>query len=150
MSPIVAISSGANRVARRQEPRDRALVRERVRDVEVVRLRAGRRDAVAELLGSGRGGGRHRIMIVAHTDDLGDIALEPVEALDHCRLELHGLRLARDVRAVGIDDEPVRTAVEPRGELERRQERHVARDQAVRDDPVLDDAQVGLDDEARR
>jgi hypothetical protein len=97
-------------------------------------------DTVAELVGGGRGGGRNRVVVVTHTDDLGDVALEPVEALDDRRLELHGLRLAVDVRPVGIDDEPVRAAVEPGGELERLDQLDGPGDQAVRDDPLLDDA----------
>ena len=138
---------GRDRVALRQEPCDRALVRERVRDVEVVRLRAGRRDAVAELVVRSRSSGRHRIVIVAHTNDLGDTALHAVEVVDHGRLELHRLGLAVHVRAVGIDHEPVRPTVEPGVEAERCEQLHGATDQLVRDDPVLDDAHVGLDDE---
>ena len=71
-----------------------------MRDVEVVRLRARRGDLVAELVVRGALGGRDGVVVVAHADDLRDPGLDAVEAVDHGGLELHGVRLALDMRAV--------------------------------------------------
>ncbi len=47
-----------------------------MRDVEVVRLRARRRDVVAEASRGRLRGRRDGVVVVAHTDDLGDVALD--------------------------------------------------------------------------
>ena len=90
---------------------------------------------------------RHGVVVVAHTHDLGDTGVDAVEAVDHGRLEPHRLRLASDVRPVGVADEPVGAAVDPDVEGERLEQRDRPRDEIGGDGAILDDAQVGLDDQ---
>ena len=59
-------------VTLRQELDHGALVRLRVSDVEVVRLRSRRGDVLAELARARRLGGRDRVEVVADADDLRD------------------------------------------------------------------------------
>jgi hypothetical protein len=103
---------------------------------------------VAEVVVRGHRGGCDRVVVVAHTDDLRDSALDTVEALHDGRRELHRLRLMRDVRAGRVADEPVGAPVHPDVELEGLEQLEYRCDELVRDDSLLEHLHAGLDDEA--
>ena len=67
--------------------------------------------------------------------------------LDDGRLELHGVRLAVDVRPVGVAHEPVGAAVDPDREPEGLEQLDRRRDEVVGDRALLDHVEVGLDHE---
>ena len=72
----------------------------------------------------------------------------PSNAVDDGRRELDGVRLACDVRAVGIAHEPVRSVVDPDGEARGLEDLDRPRHERGRDRVLLDDVHLRLDDEA--
>ena len=112
-SPMVAISSvGTSRCAR-EIFHHGALVRVLVGDVEIIGLRPARRRALAECrLGVGFAA-LHLVEIVADADDLGDLLKLLANVRHDLRLEFDRPGFARDMRRVGLGDQPVIAAVDP-------------------------------------
>ena len=80
MSPMVAISSVESWYRVGEVLDHLALVGLGMGDVEVVGLRGGRGHVVAEALVGRRRGLGHRVVVVAHSHDLGHVVGEAVEA----------------------------------------------------------------------
>ena len=57
------------------------------------------------------------------------------------------MRLPVDVRSIRVEHEPVGAPIHPNGEPERLDELDGRRDEIATDDALLDDLEVGLDDE---
>ena len=147
MSPIVAISLGRDAVALRKESARLPLVRVGMRHVEVVRLRARGGDVVSELLMRGVRRSRDRCVVVAHADDLR----EPRRSRRSWRR-----RSARTGRCAPrgatcgpsgsstSQSAPRYTHTESPNDSMQLDGR---RDEIATDDALLDDLEVGLDDE---
>ena len=86
----------------------------RVRDVEIIRLRPGRRNLIAEgRLGIFFAAG-NEVAVIADADDLHRaIEVGIGEGVDNVRLELDGPRLAIDMRRLAVADKPFLCRIEP-------------------------------------
>jgi hypothetical protein len=82
-------------------------------DVEIVRLRVSRRNLGAQRILRILLAPRDKVEIIADTDDLHR-TVESCSEVDHdSRRELDGPLLARDVRRLGVANEPIVAAIDP-------------------------------------
>lgn len=115
--------------------------------IEVVGLRAGGRDMLAELRASRDRGRLDDLVVIADPDDLGGALLEPVEAGDERGRELHRPALAIHVRPLHVADVPVGTPVDPDAEAERLHQRDDRGHHLRGNDLLFDDGHIRVDDE---
>src|SRR5258708_22745756 len=82
-------------------------------DVEIVRLRASRRNLDAQRVLRILLAPRDEVEIIADTDDLHRTVESCSEIVDDSRRELDSPLLARDVRCLGVANEPIVAAIDP-------------------------------------
>jgi hypothetical protein len=126
-------------------PGDRAFVGVRVGDIQVVRLGPGRGHVVSELVVGGGRGARHRVEVVADTDQFRDIAGEAVQTGHNLRLEPDRRGFLGHVRALRVRDIPVGAAVNPGVQAERLVQVGHGHHQFFGDHALLDHRHVRID-----